>query len=372
MRRRSSFIVLAMSALLVIGTAGTALAAPSKPGAVYTLSNAASGNAVLAYARDADGSLSPIAPYPTGGAGSGGGLGSQGALVLSESRRLLLAVDAGSDEITSFRVARDGSLTWADRESSGGDHPISLTVDGGLVYVLNDGGSGNIAALAIDGHGNLTPIADSSRPLSGVATGPAQISFTPDGRFLVVAEKAANAIVTYEVSADGTASDPTAYAPAGVTPFGFDFDGAGRILVSEAFGGAADASTVSSYAISASGVVSVIDPVVATTESAACWVVTTPNGKFAYVTNTGSGSVSGFAIDSSGHLSLLDADGVTGVTGPGSSPLDADTSKHGDFLFVLNGGTDAIGAFAIGPDGSLTPTPGVTGLPASSLGLASF
>ncbi len=372
MRRTTIFTTVVMSALLALGATGTALAAPSKPGAVYTLSNAVAGNAVLAYARAADGTLSPIASYPTGGAGSGGGLGSQGALVLSDSGRILLAVDAGSDEISSFLVAKDGSLTFADRESSGGDQPISVTLHDGVVYALNAGGAGNIAALTIDGHGDLTPIPGSSRSLSGGATGPAQIAFTPDGRSLVVTEKAANSIVTYQVSADGTASGPSTFDSAGVTPFGFDFDGAGRILVSEAFGGAANASTVSSYGISGSGVVSVIDPVVATLGSAACWVVTTPNGEFAYVTNTGSGTVSGFAIASSGQLSLLDADGVTGVTGTGSSPIDAGTSKHGDYLFVLDAGTHAISAFAIGQDGSLTPTLGVGGLPASSVGLASF
>jgi 6-phosphogluconolactonase len=372
MRRRKLLTTTGLSVLLALGATGTVLAAPDKPGAVYTLSNSAAGNAVLAYSRGADGTLSPIASYPTGGTGSGGGLGSQGALVLTDSRRILLAVDAGSDEITSFRVARDGALTWADRAPSGGDHPISVTVQDGLVYVLNDGGSGNIAALAIDGHGNLAQIPGSSRPLSGAGTGPAQVSFTPDGQFLVVTEKAANAIVTYAVASDGTASAPTAYASAGATPFGFDFDKAGRILVSEAFGGAPNASTVSSYAISNTGVVSVVDATVATTESAACWVVTTPNGKYAYTTNTGSGTVSGFSIDSGGDLTLLDADGVTGVTGAGTSPIDAGTSKHGDFLYVLDGGTDAISAFGIGSDGSLVPSAGIAGLPASSVGLASF
>lgn len=372
MRRTTVFTTAGLTAALLLGVSGTALAAPSKPGAVYTLSNSAAGNAVLAFARAGDGTLSPIGTYPTGGAGSGAGLGSQGALVLSDSRHILLAVDAGSDEITSFRVAHDGSLTFADRAPSGGDMPISVTLDHDIVYVLNAGGSGNIAGLSIDGHGHLTPIAGSSRPLSDAAAGPAQIAFTPDGRSLIVTEKAANAIVTYQVARDGSASGPTAYASAGVTPFGFAFDSAGRILVSEAFGGAPDASTVSSYAISRAGVVSVVDPVVGTTETAACWVITTPNGKFAYTTNTGSGTVSGFAIDSSGTLDLLDPDGVTGVTGVGSAPIDAATNKHGTLLFVLDGGTDAISAFAIGKDGSLTAGPGMSGLPTAGVGLAAF
>lgn len=93
----------------------------------------------------------------------------------------------------------------------------------------------------------LTPLADSTRPLSDAAASPAQISFSPNGRLLVVTEKATNRLATYTVDRDGRASGPMAYASAGMTPFGFAFTSRGYLIVSEAFGGAVDASAVSSY-----------------------------------------------------------------------------------------------------------------------------
>jgi 6-phosphogluconolactonase (cycloisomerase 2 family) len=342
-----------------------AAAAGTGAGAVYTLSNSAAGNAVIAYSRASDGSLSALGTFATGGLGSGGGLGSQGAVVLSESGRWLLAVDAGSDEITSFAVGADGRLTFADRISSGGDHPISVTVNGGLVYTVNDGGSGNIAGFTISASGDLAAIAGSIQPLSSSSAGPAQISFTPDGATLVVTEKATNRIVTYAIGGNGAAGPPSSVASAGQTPFGFEFDNKGRLVVSEAFGGAPDASTVSSYSL-AGGTASLIDGPVATTETAACWVVVTNNGKYAYASNTGSGSISGFAIGKDGTLDLLDADGRTGVTG--GAPTDMSLSSNSKFLYARTGGTLQI--LRINKDGSLTNI-GLTVVQAGIVGLAS-
>ncbi len=370
MRRRSAMFTLGASALLAISATGAVSAGNGHgphDGTVYTLSNQAAGNAVIAFDRASDGSLAPLATYPTGGVGGGSGLGSQGAVVLSENGRLLLAVDAGSDEITSFRVARDGRLSWADRIDSGGEHPISVTIHRHLVYALNDGGPGNIAGFRIDRHGDLEPIAGSSRPLSGAGSGPAQIEFTPNGGALVVTEKNTNQVLGYDVAWNGLTSGPSITASAGVTPFGFAFDRAGRAIVSEATGGAAGASTVSSYGVSHRGDVRVLDGPLATGQGAACWAATTPNGRFAYIANTGSGTVTGIAIHGNGRLDLID-DGATGMTGAG--PTDLGTSADGRYLYVLNGGGDSLSAFHIGNDGGLDALTGVSGLPAPGVGLA--
>jgi 6-phosphogluconolactonase (cycloisomerase 2 family) len=374
--RRRHFTILMLSALFTALVSAPAVGADggsrSRTGTVYTLTNEAGGNAVAAFNRGPDGALTPAGIYPTGGLGSGGGLGSQGAVVLSENRRLLLAVNAGSDAISSFRVASDGSLVLIDRVASGGDRPISVTIHNRLVYVLNAGGTGNISGFTVNAHGRLASLPNSTRPLSSSASDPAQISFNPSGRVLVVTEKATNLISTYTLRADGIASGPNPQASSGATPFGFEFDRRGRLFVSEAFGGAADASATSSYDLSRSGTLSVISSSVGTTETAACWVVVTGPGRFAYVTNTGSGTVSGYAIGRHGRLTLLDPDGVTAVTGTGSSPIDADLSHDSGFLFVLNDGSDSIEGFRVnGRDGSLTPAGEIFGLPASSVGLVS-
>ncbi|MBV9786603.1 MAG: beta-propeller fold lactonase family protein, partial [Chloroflexi bacterium] len=204
--------------------------------AVYTATNAASGNAVLVFERDKDGMLTAAGSYPTGGLGSGDGLGSQGAVILSENGRALFVVNAGSDTISSFAIDRDG-LRLVDTIASGGDRPISLTLYHRVLYVLN-GGSSTIAGFAVDHAGRLTMIADSIRPLSTSMANPAQISFDPDGNVLVVTEKATNMITTFKVNGDGEPSAPMAQPSAGMTPFGFAFRHDGTLLVSEAFGGA--------------------------------------------------------------------------------------------------------------------------------------
>ena len=332
--------------------------AASSIGAVYVLGNQPSGNNVLVFARHADGTLAAPVSVSTGGSGTGGGLGSQGAIVLDESGRHLYAVNAGSNSITSFRV-RPSGLERVDVVDSGGVMPTSIAVDGGLVYVVNAGGAGSISGFTAD-DGDLTPLAGSSRPLSGAGTAPAQVSFTPDGEQLIVTERATQKIDVYEVGADGLASGPTVIDSVGVTPFGFGFDNKDHLIVSEAFGGRVDASAVSSYAVG-QGALPPVSESVATTETAACWIAVTNNGRFAFAGNAG-GSVSAYAVDPDGTLTLRDADGRTAA--PGAGVTDLAVSRNSQFLYGrLGNGT--VAAWAIGSDGSLTDLGQQAGLPLS-------
>ena len=336
-------------------------------GAVYTMSNAAAGNAVLTFLRLPDGSLVRAGATPTGGSGTGGGLGNQNGLVLTPNERWLLAVNAGSDTVTTFEVGHLG-LRRRDVQPSGGLLPISIAVHRDLVYVLN-ALSDSIAGFRLTRQGMLHPIPGSIRSLSTSGAGPAQISFSPDGDVLVVTEKATNKIVTFLVDRDGLPGAIHVNASNGATPFGFAFGKRGELFVSEAFGGAPDASAVSSYLVDDDGSVQTISPSVGTTETAACWVAVTPNGRFVYATNTGSGSVSGYAVDFDGTIELL-GDGRSGVTGDGSGPIDLAITDGGRFLYTLNAGTHTLGAFLVKHDGGLTRLRFVSGLPEAASGLA--
>jgi Lactonase, 7-bladed beta-propeller len=127
--------------------------------------------------------------------------------------------------VSSFRVTASG-LKLADRVTSGGVLPISLTSNGHLLYVLNEL-SGRIFGLRVSSRGHLTPIADSQRALStagpsGVA---AAIGFAPGGHVLAVTERARGVIDTVRVRCDGSpgpAQHQTAGAP---QPFAFGFAG---------------------------------------------------------------------------------------------------------------------------------------------------
>ena len=366
--------LLLISILFVTFATATILAAQdNSPGAVYTMSNDSAGNSVLAFNRASNGSLTPAGTFSTGGLGSGAALGNQGAVVLSGNNKLLFVVNPGSDELSVFSVRQNG-LDLRDKISSGGRNPISVTVQGNVVYVLNAGGNvgdaDNISGFSIECKGNLAPIPDSTRPLSAAVTNPAQIAFNKDGSVLVVTEKDTNMISTYTVDDDGVATGPNSQPSAGTTPFGFAINRRDQLIVSEAFGGAADASAVSSYDLSDDGTIQVISASVLTTETAACWVVITKNQKFAYDTNTGSASISGFNIDQNGAITLLDADGVTATTG--AAPIDMALTKNSRFLYALNSGSASISLFSVNNnDGSLTSLgPDVTGLPPTANGLA--
>jgi 6-phosphogluconolactonase (cycloisomerase 2 family) len=193
------------------------------------------------------------------------------------------------------------------------------------------------------------------------------VSFDPTGRTLVVTEKDTNRIDTYEVGSDGLAVGPRIQPSAGQTPFGFAFDKRGHLIVSEAFGGAPDASAVSSYAVT-DGVIDPITASASTTETAACWIVVTRNGRFTYTSNTGSDSISGYAVSRDGELRLLDPDGRTAETGAG--PIDMALSRKSRFLYSLNSGDGTIDGFRVRRNGSLKPVGGASGLPDGASGLA--
>ena len=370
MIRRNS-LALSIAAIVVAAAPLAVNAAPAHAagtpalGAVYTASNDTTANSILVFDRLADGRLVPGNSVETGGRGSGNGLGNQGGVRLTPDERWLLAVNAGSDEVSVLSVG-ESSLTLADVVPSGGSQPISVTANRDLVYVVN-AGSDSIAGFRLDPRGHLASIAGSVQSLGGSGTGPAEIAFSPDGNFLVVTEKNTNEIAVFPVDDNGLAGAPLVQDSAGTTPFGFAFGKRGQLFVSEAFGGAADASATSSYRLGSDGILTAITASAANTESSSCWSAVSPDGRFAYIANTGSGTVSGYRIDFDGHITLIDADGVTGITG--GKPSDLAFTQNGQFLYDLVGGTNTLAAFRVQADGSLDALP-LVDLPAGANGLA--
>lgn len=362
MRGARPTLTLALAALTggLVLTSAPAAQAAGDAGAVYVLSNQPTGNAVIEYARSADGTLTLAGSHPTTGTGTGAGLGSQNAVVVDETHDHVYAVDAGSSSITSFRVTGDG-LHRIGTVPSGGTTPTSITVHEDRLYVLNVGGAGNISGFSVS-DGALSPLAGSTRPLSGSATNPAQVSFTPDGSKLLVTERATNLVDVYRLAADGTPVSRVGVPSSGAVPFGFDFDNKGHALVSEAA-----ASTTSSYAVNDSGLAT-ISASVPNLRTAACWLVATSNGKFAYTGNGGgSQSVSGYRVQPDGSLSLVTPDGRTGLTTAGVSDLAL--SGNSQFLYGRLG-NGSVAAFAVQSDGDLTKLSEVGGLPAGAAGIA--
>jgi 6-phosphogluconolactonase (cycloisomerase 2 family) len=335
---------------------------------VYTLSNQVSGNSVVVYNRAGNGILTYSASYATGGTGTGGGLGNQGAVIMAgddADEDILLAVNPGSNSVSSFKIS-EGGLNLKSTVNSGGMRPVSITQHDHIVYVLNAGGINNISGFKLKENGMLEAIANSTKPLSAASTGPAQISFVNDGKVLVVTEKGTNKVITYTVNEWGIPGAMHSIISSSSTPFGFAVTEDKNIFVSEAVGGAPGASVLSSYSISNNGNIALVQGSVGAGQSAACWVVITGNGKYAYTTNTASNNLTNFAVNTnSGSISVNTA--IAGTTGMG--PIDAALSNNSKYLYILNSGSHTIGVYAVAGNGSLSLLQTITGVPAGASGL---
>jgi 6-phosphogluconolactonase len=333
---------------------------PRRPATVYTITNEADANRVLAFEVH-QGRLGEPVAYATQGRGSGDSLGSQGALVLSDDRRFLLAVNAGSNELSVFAVGGGTRLELRERVRTGRTRPISVTERSGLVYVVH-AGSSDVTGFHLDERGRLDAIAGSHRALSRDNAGPAQLELTRDARTLVVTEKTSNVISSFAVDAYGKLSPARANASAGVTPFGFELTSRDLLVVSEAASG-----SMSSYRSGPEGL-SVVSAAVSDTQKAPCWVAITPDDRVAFTANAGSASISSYTISSSGSLCLQDA--RAGELGEGGTPLDLALARGGSYLFALDRGHARIASFALAGDGALQPIGTSAGeLPAFTTGL---
>ena len=335
--------------------------------AVFVMTNDAESNEVIAYERTQYGTLQSPRKYDTGGRGSGGTvdpLGSQGSLTLSDDGSLLFAANAGSGNLSVFRVF-GSHLFLSDRVASGGSEPNAVAQHGKLVYVLNTAGSSSVVGFRVR-EGKLTRIPDSQRFLSGNFANSASVAFSGDGRYLVVTERATNNIDVFKVLADGRLSTITVNPSAGPGAFSVTFAPNGAVIVSETGAGGPNSSAISSYSIGSDAKLLPISTSVPTLGSANCWNAVTPDGKFVYASNAGTSSISGFSIRANGALVPL-LSTVVGVNPQGSANLDIAISADGGFLYSLNAASGAVGMFQIqSSDGSLVNLGTLAGLPAGA------
>lgn len=361
-------------------------------GAVYTMSNEPTGNRVVVFNREKNGMLTPGGSFETGGTGSGGFEDTANGLVLGSTRgeaapnnligssKFLFATNAGSNSISVFRVKKDG-LDLVEVQNSNGEKPVSVTVNRGLVYVLNSGetidglvppnceeGNPSVTGFVIDGDGELTPIPGSTRMLSIAGTDPsgcAQVSFNPKGTVLVVTERTAKTatqapgdegvINTFVVNKDGTLGQRRRYDATGQGPFGFTFNKSGALLTTEQFDGLAGPfqGAAAGYRLNDDGTLVPTSASVKNGGTDTCWFVVTDNGKYGYTTSFfDDGQISLYHVGRDGSLTLVNSDADGGAATTGAS--DMALSHNSDFLYQLNSLKGTINAFRVNSNGNLT------------------
>jgi 6-phosphogluconolactonase len=328
--------------------------------AVYVQTNEAESNRVLALRREADGSLSELGAYPTGGAGDGKPhLTSQGSVVLTGDESHLLVTNAGSGDVSLFAVAADG-LSLVETVATG-SAPKSVAEHQGLVYVLNSG------APSLTGFRLEHSLQRISEHELDAGADPAQVGFTPDGATLLVTDRAANALVQFPVGSSGQLGEARVSSSAGPTPYGFAFAG-DTLIVTEAFGAAKGKAAASSYRVERTGAIPVSTSI-ANGRSEICWAVVTKDGRYVFTTNFADGAVSRYAVGDDGSIALEDA--TAGLTEDGRPGLrDEDLSRDGKFLYAVDADAHQIFGWAVGADGELQSIGSWADLPATAAGLA--
>ena len=327
-------------------------------GAAFAMTNATSKNEIVRYKRSAQGTLKRVGTTSTRGNGIGVDLDVQGPLRLSEDHHYLYAVNAGSDNVSVFAV--HGTSLRFQEKIYAGDEPVSLTIHGDTLYVLD----GSVASNSIRGfhrsrNGNLTPIANSSQPLSSPIAVPGDIEFSPNGSLILVTEKVTSttyspqtAIDAFAVDSSGVAGPAQRDASAGIRPFALAFRNNSQALVAESFDAQPGRAKVSSYQVNGRQLTP-ISASVPNNQQDTCWIVITRDGKYAFTANFGSGTISSYAIHDNGSISLQQ--GSAAFLGSGSQPVDLAQTADSQYLYLLLRGTGAVAQFHIEANGTLTP-----------------
>jgi 6-phosphogluconolactonase len=382
--RRRLFAASTRRLAVLVGIAAASLAAATTAGAtgpsgvvgqLYVNDNTTGVNTVAGFDRHGDGTLTPLpgSPFPVGGTGTGHGLASQGSLQVSADGRYLLAVDAGSNQISVLRIKRDGSLQTADLVSSNGANPVSIAVHDRLIYVANAAADApNYTGFTLNAGGHLGAIHNSTVTLPA-GSQPGDVLFNGDGTRLVGTRVASSLIDSFTVGSDGllTAAPGSPFQAQGPGPFGSEFrpTNPAQLFVSNAHGGAGN-GTVSAFADAADGTLTPIgSSPFADQQTAPCWVEISHDGQYLFAVNTAVSTVSSYSIGTDGSLTLL---GNTTLNSPsGRVPEDARLSPDGSTLWVVDTGADAVSGFSVA-GGALTelgssPTPGPAGAAPSGI-----
>jgi 6-phosphogluconolactonase len=338
-------------------------------GHVYVNDNTAGSNTIGAFDQHTDGSLTPMngSPFSAGGAGTGTIVGSQGSIQATADGNWVLAVDAGSNQISVLDVGSDGSLTPAPGSpiASGGIEPVSIAVHGDLVYVANEGNGStgsNYTGFTLGDDGRLTPIANSTVALPATAL-PGDILFNGTGKNLIGVEVGTTdpstfLIDSFLVGADGrltpAAGSPFAAEAAG--PFGSAFSPTDphHLYVSNAHGGTNNGS-VSAFSVNPNAKLkSITGSPFPDGQTAPCWVEISRDGRYLFTVNTGSTTISRYRILANGTLSLIGSTPFS--SGAGIRPFDARLDVSGEHLYVVDAAIASVSGFAVN-GGSLTELP---------------
>ena len=315
-------------------------------------------NAVIAYRRTADGQVTEIGSFQTGGTGVADPQGLLGPddsdkeVIASPDGKLLFAVNQGSNSVAVFRVRSNGSLDLVNDRAfgSGGTEPVSLSIADGRLYVVNRGDEvqGQPATIAptitvfeIGRRGVLTQDVDATTTLA-VGLSPSQLLISPRSNLAFLDTftppplnnvPGANEVVPFRIAADGKLVPiPSGGVGAPVTPpllLGLAEHPTQNII----YAGLTGANQVGVFTFDGGGNLKLAGTAPVQGQ-APCWTLVSPDGKILYTVDTGTNSVGVFSLANPLHPAQIQEFVLGGPQNPTNNP--AAPSETTDFEFALD------------------------------------
>lgn len=292
-------------------------------------------------------------------------------LAFDSGRRRLYAAQGDGSEVAAFaRDADSGRLTPLNRRPAEGLNGVHVAVDPTdrfLVltnHLTEDGFTSNLAVFPIGEDGSLGAPTDVHR-IDGEPgpnrdqqpyAKPHHVQFSPDGRFLAMADKGLDEVRIYSLDAGGVLAEVEAARTryrwgAGPRHVTFHPRGAHLYVLNEL-----DSTITANAFDAATGAVKPFQVVPSQSDAysrfhRASEIEITRDGRFLYAANRGQNSLGVFAVDpQSGRLTALQFVGAGGKI-PRHFAFSPDERR----LFVANEFSDTVVAFDRSEDGILTP-----------------
>jgi 6-phosphogluconolactonase (cycloisomerase 2 family) len=386
LRQRWLAAGVAFLALFASVSRGTLAQAQPPKNIVYVQSDDLNGNAILAYQRHGDGSLTPLpgSPFSTDGLGitttfALGPFDSDQEVIVNPEHTMLFATNGGSDTIAVFWINADGSLTPVDGSPfpSGGSNPVSVGLAKDILCVVNQdqdpGHPGlflpNYTSFRVTKSGNLTPVPRSTVSVD-IGSSPSQALPSPDGRLLFGADFLGGVLRSFRIDGNGRlvpkAAQPlpaAVFAGTGAPPLplGLAVHPTENLL----YVGFVTINSVAVYSYKHSGVLNFLRTV-APSGHAVCWLLVNKEATRLYASNTGDPSISVYdlTVDPSEPIEIQKVNlSVAAGSGAGGFQFKLDSAER--FLHVITqadtasstGAANALHVFRVGADGKLTEVP---------------
>jgi 6-phosphogluconolactonase len=275
--------------------------------------------------------------------------------------------NSGSNNVSGYSInAATGGLSalpGSPFANVSAPSAIAVSSNGFFAFVTNSQAN-TVTAFRVGTDGALLPASPTPAP---VGTAPRAVAISRDSRFLYVANSGSDSVTIFDIGTAGVLTlvpqapgNPNPVAAGGSSPVALAISPTGRFL----YVANSTSNTVTAFQIETSGLLTQVPPAgpgtnpISVGGTGPTALAMSSTGQFLYVTNGASNTVTAFRVETSGLLTLVPPAGSNPnpLSTGGTAPNGIAVASNGASLYIANGGGN-VSAFTIGSNGLLTLLP---------------